>query len=110
MGFRLSTRSHTAFTAISKGTPSNSPQMPQSQPQASTPTKIATGFHAAGATGKPGREMVWMTSDTPLITSVMPGVSNCRKPASAKPPATHGRTEVRHEVEHGCRDASNPAA
>lgn len=43
-GFMSSTRSHTALTAINSGTPSNRPQMPHSQPQASTPTKIATGF------------------------------------------------------------------
>jgi hypothetical protein len=43
-GFRSSTRSQTALTAINSGTPSNSPEIPHNQPQASTPTKIATGF------------------------------------------------------------------
>ena len=44
IGFSSSTRSQTAFTTSRIGTPSSSPQIPHSQPHASTPTKMATGF------------------------------------------------------------------
>ena len=44
IGFRSSTRSHTALTIIKMGMPSSKPHTPHSQPQASMPTNTATGL------------------------------------------------------------------
>jgi len=44
MGFKSSTRSHTALMIIMIGTPSNKPHTPHNQPQNSTLTKTTTAL------------------------------------------------------------------
>ena len=74
----------------STGTPSSRPHAPQSQPQASTPTKMATGFIrlarlvSQGVSRKPS--MPLMAAEMPATSSAMSSVPNCMKPTSAEPP------------------------
>ena len=77
--------------ATRMGTPSNRPYTPQSQPLASTPTKMATGFIwlarlvSQGVSRKASRP--WITSDASLTNSAIFSVLNCRKLTSAEPTA-----------------------
>ena len=71
------------------GTPSNRPHTPHNQPQASTPTKTATGFillvRLASQGVSANASMKWMVSEIPPTSSATLSEPNCRNATSAEP-------------------------
>src|SRR3954463_14582209 len=91
-GFNSSMWSQTALMTISIGTASSIPHTFHTQPQNSSPMKIATAFIcearlvSQGVSRNPSALVI--TSDTSEMTAAMGNGANCRNAITAVPPVT----------------------